>query len=47
MFSEKYGNRSFGIGEAVNGSNTELALTLLEAGVDVRYIFKNILTDFF
>lgn len=45
-FSEKHGNRSFGIGEAVNGSNTEFALTLLEAGADVRYIFKNILTEY-
>lgn len=46
VFSEKYRNKSFGIGEAVNGSNTELALTLLEAGVNVTYIFKNILTEY-
>ncbi len=45
-FSEKYSSVSFGIGEAVNGSNLELALALLEAGADVRFVFKNIITDY-
>lgn len=45
-WKENYGNLSIGIGEAVNGSNMELALTLLEAGINVIYIFKNIVTDY-
>lgn len=45
-FKEAHGSLSVGIGEAVNGSNMELALTFLEAGLDVRYVFKNILTDY-
>lgn len=46
MFAEKYEGKTFGIGEAVNGNNIELALSLLEAGIDVRFLFKNIITEY-
>lgn len=45
-FAKKHEGLKFGIGEAVNGNNLELALTLLEAGVNVSYVYKNILGDY-
>lgn len=46
LFAQNYQKMRFGIGEAINGSNLELALTFLEAGLDVRYVFKNIISEY-
>lgn len=45
-FCQKYNDKGFAIGEAVNGNSLELALTLLEYGADVRYVLKNIITPY-
>lgn len=45
-FVHDHSGLRLGIGEAVNGNDLELALTFLEAGADVRYAFKNILTEY-
>lgn len=46
QFAEANRDLRIGIGEAVGGNNLELALTLLEAGMDVRYVFKNLITEY-
>ncbi len=43
-FCNKYGKKTFGIGEAINGNPFELALTLLEKNIDVKFVFRNIIT---
>lgn len=42
-FFAKYKNLKIAVGEAVNGNPFEIALTFLESGIDVPFVFRNIL----
>lgn len=43
-FVRKHGGLRIGVGEAVNGNPFEIALTFLEAGLEVPFVFRNIIT---
>jgi nitrogenase molybdenum-cofactor synthesis protein NifE len=42
-FAEEYSNLSFAVSDSVAGSSVEMAETLIDAGLDVKFVFRNVI----